>query len=52
MSYDKQTEITNLYIYILYVLGFDGGMNQTFHITVKERENGIVMYDDSNLLKV
>ncbi|XP_023334724.1 nephrin [Eurytemora carolleeae] len=31
--------------------GFDGGMNQTFHITVKERENGIVMYDDSNLLK-
>ena len=36
----------------MYVLGFDGGMNQTFHITVKERENGIVMYDDSNLLKV
>ena len=33
-------------------LGFDGGMNQTFHIIVKESATNIVKYDNSNLEKV
>jgi hypothetical protein len=35
-----------------YVLtGFDGGMNQTFHILVKEKGSELVKYDNSNLEK-
>jgi hypothetical protein len=35
-----------------YVLtGFDGGMNQTFHILVKEKGSELVKYDNSNLDK-
>ena len=34
------------------MLGFDGGMNQTFHIIVKELDTSIIKFDDSSLTKV
>jgi hypothetical protein len=33
------------------LLGFDGGMNQTFHILVREKGTDLVKYDNSNLDK-
>ena len=31
--------------------GFDGGMNQTFHILVRDRQSNLVMYDNASLTK-
>jgi hypothetical protein len=44
--------MTTLIFYLCSSLtGFDGGMNQTFHILVKEKGSELVKYDNSNLDK-
>ncbi len=44
--------MTTLIFYLcFFLLGFDGGMNQTFHILVKEKGSELVKYDNSNLDK-
>jgi hypothetical protein len=43
---------TTLIFYLFsFLTGFDGGMNQTFHILVKEKGSELVKYDNSNLDK-
>ena len=43
--------VRNVYPCYLFPAGFDGGMNQTFHILVKEKGSDVVKYDNSNLDK-